>query len=35
MTQLSPGPAVEHGLVTTADGTPVVESIRTRLMAQD
>lgn len=29
------GLAVEHGLVTTADGTPVAESLQTRLTAQD
>jgi acyl-CoA thioesterase len=29
------GLAVEHGLITTADGTPVAESFQTRLTAQD
>ena len=29
------GLAVEHGLITTDDGTPVAESLQTRLTAQD
>ena len=29
------GLAVEHGLITTSDGTPVAESFQTRLTAQD
>jgi acyl-CoA thioesterase len=29
------GLAVEHGLITTGDGTPVAESFQTRLTAQD
>jgi acyl-CoA thioesterase len=31
----SNGLAVEHGLITTSDGTPVAESFQTRLTAQD